>query len=235
MASRHISPCKRRQFWDNPQHPHNICHPYNLPISHTMTSVSSHATTQRTGEQVSISIEPYDESAKKDVSNNFSDRWIIQDIRHADQEELDRKIPSGTIQDADKSFPFKQLEGTVVSIHRPYLALECHGTSRQQHESRYRHTELRQTSPNILENQPRYHRTVYTTFRSHRQSYPTESQTNHRDNPLYPTTPYDSLVPVTMNVSDQPLRLLYRASDTPRPTNGTYKAGRWKTKLDKHR
>ena len=46
--------------------------------------------------------------------------------------------------------------------------------------------EQTQTSPR---NQPRYHRTVYTTFRSHQQSYPTESQTNNRNNPFVPDYP----------------------------------------------
>ena len=47
--------------------------------------------------------------------------------------------------------------------------------------------------------------------------------------------PHNSLKPFTTNVSDQPLQQLYCAPDKPQPTNGTYEAGRWRTKLDEHR
>ena len=112
-------------------------------------------------------------------------------------------------------------------------------------ERRVSNTNLDLATPNFAEHprtsprdQPRHHRTVYTTFQSHQQSYPTESQTNRPTTATtlsYSTTPYNSLVPVTTNVSNQPLRQLHRAPNKPRPTNGTYEAGQWKTKLDEHR
>ena len=99
-------------------------------------------------------------------------------------------------------------------------------------------TNLGLATPNFAKHpqkdQPLYHRTGYTSFRFHQQTYPTESQTNL----IHNQASHDSLKLLTTNISDQPSQQLYHASgasDTPRATYKTYEAGRCETKLDKRR